>query len=81
MQDGVDRSRHVDEVRHVVVLERERRPSEEVVEVAKGAGDEVVDGDDLVAAGQQRLAEVRTEEAGTAGDDDPSSGHGRPRPS
>ena len=27
--------------------------------------------DDLVAAGQQRVAEVRAEEAGAAGDDDP----------
>ena len=36
-----------------------------------GAGDQVVDGDDLVAAVEQRPAQVRAEEAGAAGDDDP----------
>ena len=43
-----------------------------------GAGDEVVDADDLVAAVEQRLAEVRAEEAGAAGDDD--AGHAQTRP-
>ena len=45
-------------------------------------GDEVVDGDDLVAAVEEPLAQVRAEEAGAAGDDDarpPSSGI-RPMP-
>ena len=43
-------------------------------------GDEVVDGDDLVAPVEEPLAEVRAEEAGAAGDDDPAVGvtaHGR----
>ena len=41
--------------------------------LAHRAGDEVVDGDDLVAAVEQGAAEVRAEEPGAAGDDD--AGH------
>ena len=46
---------------------------------------EVVDGDDLVAAVEQPLAQVRAEEAGATGDDDATAavagrGHQRPMP-
>ena len=37
--------------------------------LASDAGDEVVDADDLVAACQEALAEVRADEARAAGDD------------
>ena len=44
--------------------------------LAVRAGDEVVDAHDLVAPVEQRVGEVRAEEAGTAGDDD--AGHSDP---
>src|SRR3546814_9261133 len=45
---------------------------EQPLDVVDRTGDEVVDGNHLVAAIEQRLAEVRAEEAGPAGDDDAS---------
>jgi hypothetical protein len=68
---GVDIARHVDVRRHVVVHELERRVAEHAGEVVLAAGDQVVDGDDLVPPGQQRLADVRAEEPGSARDNDP----------
>ena len=44
--------------------------------LATAAGDEVVDGDHLVAPVEQRSAEVRAEEPGPAGDDHPGHGAG-----
>jgi hypothetical protein len=73
VHDGVDVAGDVDVVRHVVVLECEGRVADQVLDVAHRTGDEVVDGDDLVPARQQRAAQVRAEEAGAAGDDD--AGH------
>jgi hypothetical protein len=73
VHDGVDVTGDVDVVRHVVVLERERRVADQVLDVAHRTRDEVVDGDDLVAARQQRAAQVRGEEPRSAGDDD--AGH------
>jgi hypothetical protein len=41
----------------------------EVGDVLTLAGDQVVDADDADALGEQALAQVRSEEAGAAGDD------------
>ena len=41
---------------------------EQVLDVAAGAGEEIVDADDIGALGQQALAQMRAEEAGAAGD-------------
>jgi len=52
---------------------------EQVGDVVFGAGEEVVDTDDVVAVGEEALAEVAAEEAGAAGDEDAFSqgvGHG-----
>ena len=45
------------------------RIAAEVRDVVHAAGDEIVDADDLVAAGEQQVGEVRAEKAGGAGDD------------
>ena len=50
----------------------------QVRDVLADARGEVVDRDDLVAAFEQRLAEVRSDEARAARDDDPA--HRRPMP-
>ena len=41
----------------------------QVRDVVHAAGDEIVDADDLVAARQQQVRQVRAEKAGGAGDD------------
>ena len=69
VHDGVDRARHPDVGGDVELDVGEAGGAEEVLDVVHVAGDEVVDGDDLVAAREQTLAQVRPEEAGTAGDD------------
>jgi len=40
-----------------------------VQDVVFGAGEEVIQADDIVAVFQQTLAQVRAEETGTAGDE------------
>jgi hypothetical protein len=41
----------------------------QVFDVPQVAGDEVIDADDLVAFGEKSFAQVRTDEAGSAGDE------------
>jgi hypothetical protein len=51
------------------LLEREIGVALEALEVRGRAGDEVVQRQDAVAGGEQRLAEMGADEAGSAGDD------------
>jgi hypothetical protein len=44
--------------------------AEQMLDVAAGAAEEVVDADDVGALGQEPLAQMRAEEAGAAGDQD-----------
>ena len=69
VQDVVERPVDVDVVRDVVLDEREAVAADEVLDVARDAGDEVVDADDFMAALEEQLAEVRAEEARAAGDE------------
>ncbi len=48
----------------------EIRVVEEMGDVVLGAGEEVVETDDVVAFSEQALAEMAAEEAGAAGDED-----------
>jgi hypothetical protein len=59
---------------HVALEEPEAVGLQQVLDVVRVAGDEVVEGDHLVALGEQPLAQVRAEEAGSAGDDRPCHG-------
>jgi hypothetical protein len=61
-------------VADVVADEFEAFVVEEVLDVALSAGEEVVEADDFVAFVEEAFAEVGTEEAGSAGDED---AHGR----
>ena len=81
----VDRRRRTGEVvdlvdldeqreRHVVPDELEARVVVQVIDVALGAGEEVVDAEHLVALLEQAVAEVGAEEAGAAGHEDPLAG-------
>src|SRR5207248_7074369 len=56
-------------LRDVVVPEREAAAGVQVLDVGRAAGDEVVHADDLVALGQEALAQVRADEPGPPGDD------------
>ena len=51
--------------------ELEARVADEVRDVVGMAGEEVVHPDHRVALGQEAVAQVRAEEAGRAGDEDP----------
>jgi hypothetical protein len=60
----------VDVVGDVVLDELEVRMARQVRDVGDVAGEQVVDADDGIAAIEQRLGQVRPDEAGSAGDDD-----------
>jgi 3-hydroxyacyl-CoA dehydrogenase len=70
VQDVVERSWHMDEVADVLVEELELLQREKVLEVPQVAGDEIVHPDHFIAFADEAIAEVRTEEAGGAGDQD-----------
>jgi hypothetical protein len=59
-----------DRVVDVVADELEIRFVEQVGDVVFLAGEEVVEADDVMALGDEAIAEVRAEEAGAAGDED-----------
>ena len=58
----------MDVVGYVLVVEDEVPAPHQVLDVGQVAGDEVVHADDLVAFGQESLAQVRADEAGATGD-------------
>jgi hypothetical protein len=70
VEDRVERPFHRDELRHVVPDEPEPFLSLEVRDVAQVPGHEVVHGEDLVALGQEPVAEVAPQEAGSSGHQD-----------
>jgi len=76
MEDVVDAAGEVDEVGDVVVDEFEVFVAGEMGDVVGIARDEVVDGDDVVALGEEAVDEMGAEEAGAAGDDGDGSGGG-----
>ena len=57
----------------VVADQLELRRAEMMLDVAFGAGEEIVDADDLVAIGNQPIDEMRAEKPGATGDQDPSA--------
>jgi hypothetical protein len=61
---------------HVVAQQLEARMADQVLDVAPRTGEEVVDAQHVVAAFEQLLAQVRAQEAGTAGDEARKSGRG-----
>ena len=69
VQHRVDRPLDVDVVRDVV-LDEEEVAVRQVRDVGGRSGQEVVDADDRVPAIEQRLGQMRSDEAGGAGDDD-----------
>ena len=70
VQDHVDGSFHIDVVRDVVLDEHEV-PAGEMGDVRGVACQQVVDTNDRMSAVEQGLREVRPDEAGGAGDNDP----------
>src|SRR5690606_3630305 len=59
----------VDVVGHVLVEEAEVLVTEQMLDVREVAGQQVVHADDLAAVGDQPLTQVRSDEAGAAGDE------------
>ncbi len=76
MEDVVDAAGEVDELCDVVVDELEVLVAGEMGDVVGIARDEVVDGDDAMAFGEEAVDEMGAEEAGAAGDDGDGSGCG-----
>src|SRR5881275_3092858 len=80
MEDVVERPFDVDVGGDVELDEAEAVAAEEMRDVLRAAGDEVVDADDFVAAGEEEIAEVRAEEARAAGDQRTTHLHALPHP-
>ena len=70
MEDAVDVTVDVEGLRHVVLDQLETPRRLQLRDVRAAPGHEVVDGDDLVTARDERLGQVRAEEARTSRDDD-----------
>lgn len=64
---------HLDKQRkgHVVTDEFEARVGVQMRDIALGAGEQVVNTDDLVPICEQAVTQMRPEEAGTTGNEDP----------
>src|SRR6185437_8564490 len=77
VQHAVERAGHVRVRRDVVADELERRLADEVRDVVRVPGDEVVETHHLVSVGQKAVAQVRAEEPRSARDED---SHARTRP-
>src|SRR5580700_4878564 len=75
MQNSVNASVDVPLARHVLDAQREARVPGEMVDVAGGTGDQIVDGNHLGTVGEQAIDEVRPEKSCAAGDN-----HTRRRP-
>ncbi len=71
VQHVVDRSGYLDRLRDVVQDEVEVAASEQVLDVLRLAGDQIVDRDDRHPLGEETFAQMRSEEAGAAGDQSP----------
>ena len=69
MEDVVHAAGEVDVLRHVVVDELEILVAGEVGDVVGIPRDEVIDGDDVMAFGEETVGEMRAEKAGTTGHD------------
>ena len=69
MPDVIHRAVEENKFRDVLLDEFEIRVAAEVRDVVHAAGDKIVNADDLVAAREQQVGEVRAEKAGGAGDD------------
>jgi len=75
VHDHVETAVHVDELGDVLVVEVEVRPREQVLDVAQVPGNQVVHADHLESLLEEAIAEVTTEESGSAGDQGAGFGH------
>jgi hypothetical protein len=71
MHDPVDGPPDPEVLRHVVAAEQEPWMAHQVVEVALRPGQQRVEAHDVMALRHQALAQVRPQEPGTAGDQEP----------
>ena len=69
MPDVIHRRVEENKFGDVLLDELEIRVAAEVRDVVHAAGDKIVNADDLVAAREQQVGQVRAEKAGGAGDD------------
>jgi hypothetical protein len=69
MQDVVELTGHEHKLAHIVVMKLKVFPLKQVLNIGQVARHEVVHGNDMVALGQEPVAEVRAQEAGPAGNE------------
>jgi hypothetical protein len=74
VQDGVDGTADVDVLGDVCAHEPEIVTAEEMLDIRRCAGEEVVEAENLVALVEETFTKVRAKEAGTAGDHGARSG-------
>jgi len=68
MQHGVDWSLHKHVLGDVVLCELELRVAQEVSDIVGASSEQVVQAKDIIPAFQQEIAQVTSEEPGTASD-------------
>ena len=76
MKDVVDAAGEVDELRDVMADELEVLVTGEMGDVVGVARNEIVNGDDVMAFGEETVDKMGAEEAGAAGDNGDGSGGG-----
>jgi hypothetical protein len=80
MQDEVYLPRHVDEIGDVAAQAAKAWSPEQMSDVGRCTGEEVVQADDLGTELGQRFTQVASEEPSTSGDNDPPCAECHPRP-
>ena len=68
VENIVHRAGEIDELRHIMLDELKSRVAREMRDIIGIARDEVVDGDDAVALGEEAVGKMGAEKAGAAGD-------------
>ena len=68
IQDVIEFARHVNELRHIVVIILKVFFGEEVFDVGDVTSEQIIHGDNLVAFRQKAIAEVRADKTGCASD-------------
>lgn len=70
MKDGIHRTIDEDVIGHIMMDETEARMTDQMSDILRTAGDEIVHAHDVIAVGKETVAKMGTEKPGTAGDKD-----------
>ena len=77
MEHAIDGAVHRERLGHIVLDEAETGDSRQVRDVAKRSGEKIVDADDRVVLREQAVTQMRADESGGAGKNDPQTSTSR----